>query len=225
MALRDEGMRQLLVVCIGLLTCSCGSSDPDCGSDATINLVRQMAKDHGVLLQAVQGSLFMEFAREHGRKIHEARAASISTNPPKYVYSSPPPMWCRDKSHNPTWADYHAPCFNHNPTTAEIIESDPGAGIGMLDAMGEVQAEIDREVPRSYIKDNIRYSLDTIRTIAKDHDTSAVSCVARLHTVLSLNERLSQTIHTSTWSTEIPYSVETTTDRKLYVTLNDGNAR
>jgi hypothetical protein len=202
-----------------------GLSGPDCDSKESIGLALQIAKQNGVLLQTIQRSLFTAYATKHGRIIAEARAASLTNNPPKYVFSSPPPMWCRDKSHNPTWADYHAQCFNHDPTLEEIIQSDPGPGTGAGTVFADVQQEMDRDVSATYVRDSTTYSLDTIRMIAKNPDTGAVSCVGRLTASLALNDGLRETLTTSNWNAEVDYIAEKTADGRLYVTLNFQNAR
>jgi hypothetical protein len=112
---------------------------------------------------------------------------------------------------------------NPNPTPQKQDELDKAKMAMIFSAsLGELGWQaLMQEAPAladvyKKVQGNFHYSLDEIRTVAKNHDTGAVSCVGRLVGELSGTKN---GIKTTSWSTPISYTVELTSDSKIYVTV------
>jgi len=178
---------------LSIILAGCGD-DLDCASSGARELVAQIAKEHSAMIQTVQMVIERNLVQELTEKSETYCAEWVDKNPeiirfPKGPYGVEEPHYC---------------CGYVPPTP---------------DARRRTRIDSCRDTFDQKALENLRktktvvdYSLDAIRTSAKDETTGAVACAANLHAVAAEKYNASA-------EEPITYKLEKTSDGKLYATV------
>lgn len=236
-------MRKIFLACAALLVTSAAYA-LDCGDKDVIDGVIEVARRNDVFLKEAIADLVNKKMTELVEKARRKEAEMKRDQPrgplPVYRQKPAPGGWCADTtnasrlSSGESWRLYHMPCFDHNPSQDEIQQAFDSTGTGeghtlnnpkdvlllqmMLGGPLGVFASLPKEAQeqlKERIRHEMQYSVETIRTKYHDTSTEELSCAAQF--------KGDTNGIAGTYELPIRYTVEITTDKRLYIQITKDN--